>query len=142
MTLSITIWGRVKRYRKIILASFLGFIFIFAGYWFNWKWTGFNASVGPQVQQYQPGRTLWDWLQLVLIPAALAFFVYWYNRRDQTAMEQRAQIESERMLDSQRQVTRQTYIDRMSDLLLNKGIDNLKKILVFLQWQGREHYQA
>jgi len=101
--------------------------FIFAGYWFDWNWTGFNASIGPQIQQYQPGKTLWDWLQLLIIPAGLALFAFWYNSKQQQATEQRAQVESDRALEFQRQTTLQTYIDRMSELILEKGIDPLKQ---------------
>lgn len=102
---------------------------IFAGYWFNWEWTGFNAYITPLVsstQQYQREKTLWDWMQLFIIPVGLAIFAFWYNRREQKATEQRAKIESDRTLEFQRQATLQAYIDRMSELLLNKDINALQ----------------
>jgi uncharacterized protein YjbI with pentapeptide repeats len=110
----------------IILVLGVGAL-IFAGYWFDWDWTGFNASVGPRVQQYQPEKTLWDWLQLLIIPAGLTLFAFWYNSKQQQATEQRAQIESDRALEFQRQTTLQTYIDRMSELLLEKDMDTIKQ---------------
>jgi hypothetical protein len=33
---------------------------IFSGYWLNWTWTGFLH------------KTLWEWMQLLSVPAALA----------------------------------------------------------------------
>ena len=35
-------------------------------YTFNWKWTGFKAN-----------NTVWDWLQLLLLPIALAVVPIW-----------------------------------------------------------------
>ncbi len=51
----------------IVLVGLIGLIF--AEYWFNWDWTGFNEHIGPRVPQYQPTKTLWDWLQLLVIPS-------------------------------------------------------------------------
>ena len=119
-------WRIIISAIAIILVLGVGAL-IFAGYWFDWNWTGFNASVGPRVQQYQPEKTLWDWLQLLIIPAGLTLFAFWYNRKQQQATEQRAQIESDRALEFQRQTTLQTYIDRMSELLLEKDMDTIKQ---------------
>ncbi len=105
---------------------------IFAGYWFDWAWTGFNPSIGPQVQQYQLGKSLWDWMQLFIIPVGLALFAFWYNHKEQNASIQRAKTESDRALEFQRQATLQAYIDRMSDLLLDKDVDTLKQDSRFL----------
>ncbi len=37
------------------------------GYAFDWTWTGF------------PGNTLWDWLQLLVLPVALAGISIWFG---------------------------------------------------------------
>ncbi len=39
------------------------------GYVGNWSWTGFR------------GNTLWDWLHLLLLPVALAFWPLWLRTR-------------------------------------------------------------
>jgi len=113
---------------------------IFTGYWFDWDWTGFNASLGPQGQQYQPGKTLWDWLNLLgvlAIPAVVGFGVAWFThaqqQRDQQLAEQRtqdereaadkrAQIEREIATDTRQETTLQEYLNRMSELLLEKNL--------------------
>src|SRR5215469_4624297 len=97
----------------LVLVGLIGFIF--AGYWFNWDWTGFNAHIGPHVPQYQPTKTLWDWLQLLLIPLVLAVAALLFNR---------ATTRTEQMiaLDKQREDLLQTYLDRMSELLLEKQL--------------------
>src|SRR5258708_7500485 len=88
---------------------------IFAGYWFNWDWTGFNEHIGPRVPQYQPTKTLWDWLQLLLIPLVLAVAALLFNRAT-TRTEQTI------ALDKQREDLLQAYLDRMSELLLEKKL--------------------
>src|SRR5437016_2741637 len=62
---------------------------IIAGYQLDW--TGFggynkvttthiisgtNAGTITRTEEYQPGRALWDWMQLLIIPAVLALGGY------------------------------------------------------------------
>ncbi len=59
-------WWKKKR-KPLMIAGItvllLGFILLVAaGYWLKWDWTGFNEHIGPKEQQYQPAKTLWDWL--------------------------------------------------------------------------------
>jgi len=125
----------------IILFLLLGVgALIFAGYWFDWNWTGFNASIGPQGQQYQPGKTLWDWLNLLgvlAIPTVVGFGVAWFThaqqQRDQQlaekrtqdereAADKRAQIELKIASDNRQETILQEYLNRMSELLLEKNL--------------------
>src|SRR6266446_8210811 len=111
-------------------------VLIVLGYTFNWSWTGLH------------GRTLYDWLQLLIIPAVLAIGGYLFNyttgRNERQANEQRAKIEREAAekqaqaereaaekradtereiaLDNQREAALQVYIDSMSELLLEKKL--------------------
>jgi hypothetical protein len=121
----------------LIILSILGYIF-------NWGWTGLNAtdftSTPPKITRtiaYQPGKTLWDWLQLLIIPAVLAVAGYVINltisRSEQEATEQRAkserdaaekraETEREIALDNQRETALKEYIDKMSELVLHEGL--------------------
>ena len=69
------------------------------------------------------GKNLWDWLQLAIIPAAIAFGVWWLSRlqqqRDQQLADQRADTEREIALDNQHEAALQAYIDKISELLLH-----------------------
>ncbi len=94
------------------------------------------SSSPPKVTttiEYQPGKTLWDWLQLLIVPLVLAIGGFWLNQiqksREEKATEQRtkfereaaekrAQTEREIAEDNQRETALQDYIDKMSDLLL------------------------
>lgn len=85
-------------------------IILIGGYFYNWKWTGFG------VDSYQ-GKTLWDWLQLLIIPAVLAGSALIFNA-------QNTQTQFNIAADSQREATLQTYIDHMSELLLDEQLRN------------------
>jgi uncharacterized protein YjbI with pentapeptide repeats len=72
------------------------------------------------------GKTLWDWLQLAIIPSVLTFGVWWLTRlqqrRDQQLAERQAQTEREISLDNQHEMALQGYIDNMSALQLEKDL--------------------
>jgi len=61
------------------------------------------------------GKTLWDLVQLLLIPLVLATVGYWLS-------EQQHRIDLEIAADQQREVSLNAYIDNLSDLLLNHGL--------------------
>ena len=111
----------------IVLLLFIGgSIFVTYAYEFQLSWTGFNASQGPNVQQYQPTKTLWDWLQLLFVPIVLSVAAYWFNRvnseREQKLGILRDKTERAIALDSQRAALLQDYLDRMSDLLIGQKL--------------------
>src|SRR5215213_651657 len=97
------------------IATLAFLIIVIGGYLFGWKWTGL------------PKETLWDWLQLLIIPAVLAGVGLWFNRQQQErqlkiAQEQReqdAKIAESRTQDE----ALQAYLDQIGQLLLDK--DNI-----------------
>ncbi len=113
---------------------------IIGGYPFNWGWTGLNGhnnistateitSSPPKITKtlaYQPGKTLWDWLQLLIIPLVLAIAALLFNlattRTEQKIAAQRYEQDRHIALDKQREGLLQTYLDRMSELLLKEKL--------------------
>src|SRR5260370_26894334 len=95
-------WQNSSKKRKIaqiiVLVVVVGLIVsLIGGYFFNWTWTGFGPYT-PPTSNFQREKTLYDWLQLAIIPVALAVGVWWLNRvqqRDQKLADQRAQTERE-----------------------------------------------
>jgi uncharacterized protein YjbI with pentapeptide repeats len=92
-------------------------------------WTGFGEYIGPEVpqnQKFQRAKTLWDWMQLLIIPVVLAGGVYWLNesarQSEQAIADQRAQIERNIASDNIQETALQTYLDRMTELLLDKKL--------------------
>lgn len=87
-------------------------------------WTGFNTYT-KQSDTVEREKTLWDWMQLLIVPAALAIGGYIYNRTEKQLehqrIEERAASEQKRAEETQREAALQTYLDQMADLLL-KGL--------------------
>src|SRR5215467_3906513 len=85
------------------------------------SWTGFT------------GKSLWDWLQLLIVPLMLAFAGFWFSLQQSeiSALASQRQHDSDQKiaadnrqndlriaLDQQRETTLKTYLDDMADLLL------------------------
>src|SRR6266702_72516 len=67
-------------------------------------------------------KTLWDWLQVVLIPLMIGVFTLATNFQ-QTQMSQRQHDTDVQIAqDQQQDLTVQTYLDRMSELLLSSKL--------------------
>jgi uncharacterized protein HemX len=165
-------WKQIKQRRVAIGVVAIVFVvviaLIIAGYWFDW--TGFDGynqvtiahtTSGPsagtvvRTEVYQPGKALWDWLQLAIIPAAIAFGVLWFShlqqQRDQLMADQRAQrereaadklaqaervaaekrAEAERVAaEKQAQTERDVALDNQREGALQAYIDNMSELLL------------
>ena len=128
-------WWQIERHPVtsilIVLFFMLGVLALVGGYKFNWDWTGFN---GVKVTY----KTLYDWLQLLVIPVVLAIAGYVINltisKGEQEATKQRDKTEHKIAEDNQHEAALQGYIDKMSELLLEKrlrestDVDEVRKI--------------
>jgi uncharacterized protein YjbI with pentapeptide repeats len=120
-------WCQAKRkFLMVIIGSILlaGFIVsLVGGYWLQWDWTGLTAQGNPKGASYQPEKTLWDWMQLLgvlAIPVVVAFGTIWFTA-------QQEKVSGAENTDNQRERALQDYIDKMSDLLLNKHLHESSK---------------
>jgi uncharacterized protein YjbI with pentapeptide repeats len=83
------------------------------------------------------GKTLWDWMELLIIPTFLAFAVFLLNKsqketelllaeirhyEDQEVAQKKAALDRELAKDKQQQETLEVYFDRMTSLLLDKNL--------------------
>jgi uncharacterized protein YjbI with pentapeptide repeats len=99
-------------------------VFIFAeslinGTGFNGYYTTSTTSIisgSPptitRTETYQPGETLWDWLQLLIVPVVLVIGGFWLN-----------QIQTRR---EQRTTQQQAELDKLSELLLHEKLRDSK----------------
>jgi hypothetical protein len=69
------------------------------------RWERLGSALGFR------GKTLWDLLQLLIIPIVLAGLGFWFNKNETIRQEALA-------LDRQREDAFQSYIDRMENLLI------------------------
>ncbi len=101
-------WQRIKKPLEVAVINF-SFIILIAliiviiiGYILKWGWTGLSQ------------KTLWDWLQLLFIPTVLTLGAVWI-----TAWQNH---DREIAQDSQCEVALQSYIDKISELLLHENL--------------------
>lgn len=90
---------------------------IVLGYRRGWPWTGLPETrrVREDDEEVVPGKTLWDWLELLLIPLVLAALAFLLNSA-QTERDQRHED------DAAREETLRAYLAQMSDLMLDRRI--------------------
>jgi hypothetical protein len=139
-------WQQIQKHRVAIGVGAIVFVvvivIIIAGYWLDW--TGFNGynkvttthiisgtNVGTvtRTEEYQPGKTLWDWLGLLAvlaIPVVVGIGAAWFNAQLGRASDRRnnlEQMKNQKIVANQFQQTLlQSYLDRMSELLLEQHL--------------------
>lgn len=76
-------------------------------------------------------KTLWDWMDLLIIPLVLALGAFSLNRSEREIEREiaskRAELEREIAKDRQQEAALQNYIGRMSDLLLKEKLRATKR---------------
>jgi uncharacterized protein YjbI with pentapeptide repeats len=120
-------WKKYLLYGSIVI---IGLVLILAGY--GVTWTGFGDYTLP-TGNFVRGKTLWDWLELLIIPLVLAGGAFYLQRSERAverkAAEDRAQLERELATDRQQEAALQAYLDRMAELLLNERSLKSQKVL-------------
>jgi hypothetical protein len=100
---------------------------ILGGYALDWTGFGEHVNVKGEVERE---KTLWDWMNLLIVPIVLALGGLWFSRQERKAEreieKERAQTEREIATDRQREAALQMYFDRMTELLLEKGLGTSK----------------
>ena len=113
----------ILRWGIPILAVLVLAAMIWIGY--HQKWTGFGESMTSAGEPI-PAKTLWNWLELLIIPVVLATGAVWFNWSQQqlefAVTEERAQIERELEEERLKESRLQAYLDSMSDLLLHEHL--------------------
>ncbi len=78
------------------------------------EWVGL-AEFTPPGADYQRGKTLWDWLDLLIVPFFLAIGALLFNRQEKIRELRTAK-------DHQQQSFLVDYLDKMSELLLKEDL--------------------
>lgn len=93
-------------------------IAMWGGYTQGWTWTGIGPYFLPTASQdpvYVPAKTLWDWLELLIIPIVLAGAAILFNRSERIA-------EREIATNRRQDMALQAYLDSMTSLQLDNGL--------------------
>ena len=110
-------WQYIREHWVVAIVLVLAIVFVlivYAGYRFSWEWTG----LGPETSEpKQHAKTLWDWLifGVLAIPIVVGLGAAWYTA-------QQGKVSDRENTDNQRETALQAYIDKMSDLLLDKKL--------------------
>jgi hypothetical protein len=145
-----------KNKKLVAIVAFIlviAIIVIIIGYQLGW--TGFNTSsitvqtnatkgttLPTNITVTLPSKTLYDWLQLLIVPFVIAVAGYVINltisRGEQAATAQRDKTERDIASDRQNEVALKEYIDKMSELLLHENLresteeDEVRNVARFL----------
>jgi pentapeptide repeat protein len=113
-------WKKIKTHPvATVLIALLAVVIVLIilinlGYICNWDWAGLGR------------KTLWDWLQLLIIPVVLALggylFTFTISSNERKAADRHNQAEREIAQDNQCEAALQEYIDKMSELLLHEKL--------------------
>lgn len=83
------------------------------GYYYRWEWVGVSNYTTPTIsegEEYQRAKTLWDWLELLIVPVALSGGA-WILSENQKV------IEENQVNERRRQLEYESYLSRMSQVL-------------------------
>jgi hypothetical protein len=123
-------WKRII----ITVATYAVIVIVFiATYQFGGDWTGFNSGYGKETItktihgntiaiEKLPAKTLWDWMNFLLIASVTSVVAFLSN----TFNKQQKETELTITQDNQRETMLQAYIDKMSELLLEKKLRKSK----------------
>lgn len=111
----VTPWRIIMVVFGVLLGLLIGF-----GYGAEWEFLGVAKDPGYQ--------TLWDWLDLLIVPTAVAIGIFLLDRSQREREQQMEDVRRERELEIENRramdAALQAYLDQMSHLLLEKGLRN------------------
>jgi hypothetical protein len=118
------LWG----VRTVSVLVVMGALWLLIRIGYDYQWTGLGEAELPKQEgvEFRPKKTLWDWLQLLIVPIVLSFitvaFTWQQDARQQEAEKRRAefdrQIEEHRADDT----ALQAYLDQMGTLLIQRDL--------------------
>jgi uncharacterized protein YjbI with pentapeptide repeats len=94
--------------------------------WRDWLGVGERRWKKAPDEEVQPAKTLWDWLQLLIVPAILIGVTFVWSatqtRSDNRREDRRIGADRAAAEEARRDATLQAYLDQMSGLMLNKNL--------------------
>lgn len=105
------LWQVIKHPKittAIVVVPVLSLAILVGGYIYHWAWTGFNVAD-------RSDKTLYDWLQLLMIPTTIIVETLWFSREQKNYKQMIAK-------NDQQEMALQVYMDDMSILLLDKKL--------------------
>lgn len=102
-----------------------------SGYFFLPRASGFGGYYAP-AGEFHSAKTLWDWLDLLIVPAVLAvggaLFTWTQRKTDREAEKRRAETQRDLAAERERENALHAYLDKMTELMLEKDLRSSKKV--------------
>jgi uncharacterized protein YjbI with pentapeptide repeats len=99
--------------------------------WRDWLGVGERRWRKAPDEEVQPAKTLWDWLQLLIVPAILIGVTFVWSatqtRSDNKREDRRIAADRVAAEEARRDATLQAYLDQMSRLMLDKKLLTTKR---------------
>jgi hypothetical protein len=94
--------------------------------WREWLGVGERRWKKAPDEEVQPAKTLWDWLQLLIVPAILVGVTFVWTasqtRSDNKREDRRIAADRAAAEEARRDATLQGYLGEMSGLMLDKKL--------------------
>ena len=94
--------------------------------WREWTGVGERRWKAPPDEHVEPSKTLWDWLQLLIVPAILVAVTFAWSatqtRSDNRREDRRIAADRAAAEEARRDATLQAYLDQMSGLMLHERL--------------------
>jgi hypothetical protein len=119
----------IRKRPLLVLTLTLGIVTVFGivALFYNMLGSGFGAKIIKG--EIFPAKTLWDWLDLLIVPLILAIAGITINstiqHSEREQAQKRAEVDRQIAEDRVREQALQTYLGRMSDLLLHEKLSEL-----------------
>ena len=98
-------------------------ILVWLGY--SRSWTGFQAYI-DSTGGYHPTKTLWDWIELLIIPivlvAGVLLLIAAMLKSSRETNDQRAATERAIAKDHERELALQAYVGRIGEWMLERNL--------------------
>lgn len=111
----------------LILVGIVALIWLIMSILYAMRITKF-ASYSDEAGTIVPGKTPWDWMQLLLVPVLLAvggfFLSSTVQQGQQLQAEKQQETDREIAADNLHEVALQNYLDKMTDLLLHESLSD------------------
>src|SRR5689334_16565400 len=112
----------------VLVVVAIGFVAL--AYARRWTWTGIPSDPGDgsAARPARPGKTVWDWLQLVIVPLVVAVAAFALNaaeisrQRAQDRDRERSQLA--RADSAAREQTLRDYLQQMAQLMRDTDLAN------------------
>ncbi len=142
-----SIWGWMKRHPLwaiIIIVILISSYFLFCNYilhYTTWAdWTGIGDYIGSLAKE-QRGKTLWDILELLVIPIALAIIALYFNHHERESERKLSELrtqEDRKIAEQRMEEDRKIAADQQKEDILRSYLDDMGKLLIDKELKGEK----